>query len=233
MCCGNRKSFLKIAAVAAAVLLVSFLFTHGRDGESPDGFSAEPGHEWPPDAVIAQINGYTVTQEDFSRRLDAELDGSDGGHAINEYVLLEMMLRGRLLYEKAREHGIQDTSAFADAHEKIKKTERSGSMTEDEMRRHAMSEAYLVKEVIENLDIAEEDLKQMYLLYKPSMPEGTVFEDVKDILLNKLQRQYVERHIINLFEGADLSINEDWAQQKKREARELHTQCPVSGCSDC
>ncbi len=237
MCCGKKISFWKILAGAAALLLVAYILTLGfggsDEGESHDGFTAEPGYEWPPDTVVAQVNGYQITQADFNRRLDAEIEGHAEGQTVNEYALLKMMLRSRLLYEKAKKHGIQDTATFAEIYEWIKGSERAEWMPEDELRRNAMSKAYLMEVVIGSLDIKEEQLEKMYMQYKSSMPEGTEFQDVREILLNELRGQHVERHVGHLFEDAELSINENWAQQKQREAQETQSQCSVSGCPNC
>lgn len=213
------KNPVRVVALAATLVFFAYAFRHA--GQSELGQAVE--REWAPGTVLAEIDGHVITLADLEERRNAKLVGLDEGYAIDRHVLLELMVRQRMLFDAAEKAGIEETEEYLEMVQRLRENPGNEWMSEEELRERALGVAYLEKAIEDNLIIEEEDLQEMFAIFQPSMPEGTAFEEVRHLLENKLKRQFAERHIQSLLYEREFVLNDEWVGwAQEQAARQNH-----------
>lgn len=205
----KRRVIIAIAALA--------IFSFGTAGACPGcgSLAAQRGGELRPETALAEWDKEAIRLEEFERHLAAKSAGLGDALLISETALLELLIRRRMLAEMAVEAGMEKTEAYQDVYRRISSEAENGWMSESDIRFRALAEIYLQREVVDKMEIEEADLKEMFSIFRPSMPKGTMFEDVRNQLVNKLKRQAVERFVRKNIDRRRVTFNEEWLEEIK------------------
>lgn len=204
---------------------------HDHDACCPFHASAhEHGHEhghaaralpdWPAETVLASVDGFDFTFGELRRQREGEATDLPPGAEICEAALLEWMIRRHLLAEAAQAKGLEETDAFRETLSRYREAPATEWMTEGDLEQRALAQAYLESEVIAKMDILPDDLEDMYEIFRPTLPEGMAFEDARPLLVNRLKRQAVERHIRKMLDRREVVFHMAWLEHVESQAQE-------------
>lgn len=166
-----------------------------------------------PETVLAGWEGAAITLAELERHRAGKAGGRAGEPPVSEAALLELLVRRRMLAQAAGEAGVEATAAYGDVYRRIREDEANAWMTDRDVRFRALAEAYLQREVIDRLEIEEADLREMFALYRPSMPAEMTYEGARDQLVNLLRRQAVERFVRGNIDTRRVSFNDEWLEK--------------------
>lgn len=176
--------------------------------------------DWPPETVVASVEGNEITLEEVRRHRDGMLAGMLPEEGISDAALLELIVRRRLLAEAARSREIEETEAYRRTLADFRDAPAAKWMTKDDLRRRALAETLLAQEVIEQIDIRPEDIKDMYEIFGPTLPEGTTLEEARPMFENRLKRQAVERYVRKKIDQRRVTFHEAWLEHVEKQAKD-------------
>lgn len=167
-----------------------------------------------PDTVLATVNGGEIALAELEKALRDMPEQYRAAFKNNQHELLEQLITRELLLQEAR-------SSAASTAEELEKPqqEAAGAERPDEDR---LIDALLKRDVLEEVDVSEADIREFYEQHKDEMPAGRTFEELKDSLrdyaLQEKQSEAVEAYLAKLREAASIHRNEEWVDAQKARA---------------
>ncbi len=176
--------------------------------------------DWPPETVMASVDGHEITLGEVRRVRDGKLSGMPPGAGIRDAALLELMIRRHMLAESARSWNVAETGTFRETLARLRETPAADWMTETDLEQRALAETFLEREVIAQMDIQPEDLEDMYEIFGPTLPEGTSQEDARPLFERRLKRQAVEAYMRRELDRRQVFFHDVWLGHVARQAAE-------------
>ena len=215
----------KIIVVAGLALVVILVIVAKKRPKEPDTFEAysgastEPSSEtaaaqFPPDTVLASVNGEEITVRDLEDALQGLPVQYRSQFDRQKEALLEELIARKLLLQQARSKGIAETEAYREA-----MGEHEAHPGHEE---HYLIDVLLRREVLQKGTVTEEDIRGLYEELKDELPGQRSFEEVRDSLRSYVrqekQNKAIKAYIEQLREKATITRNTDWVAAQKTRA---------------
>ncbi len=193
----------------------------GDDGE-------EKETSFPPDTVVATVNGESITVQDLDDMLADLPQQYQGAFKNNKQQLLEQVITRELLLQKAR-------SSTEGEREQVQDDEQTGA--QDTSGDDKLIQSFLEEQVLNDIKVTDTEIKDFYERKKDQMPAEQSYEELKNSLrsyaLQEKQREAVNAYVEKLKKTANITRNQEWIAAQKAKAadnpldRALNKDMPV------
>jgi thioredoxin 1 len=217
----------KVAVVLVLVVAVAGIIAgkqNGSDNPAPEseqvgGTLEIPGSQqneknFPPDTVLATVNGEEVTLTELESVLEEMPQQYRSAFRKNRHGLLNQLIAREVLLQKAHEGDA--------AGEASEGTEDAGEGGDPQRSEDERISSLLQKEVLADIEVSEQDVKAFYEKNKDQMPAGRSFEELEDSLRSyarqEKQSEAVDAYLKKLREEATITRNEEWVEAQKAKA---------------
>lgn len=180
-----------------------------------------------PDTVIATVDGKDIVLQDLYDRFEGLEAPDKHFFQYQQAQLLESLVKTELLLKKAAELNISESDAYLQTLDSIKNMGPMHGLDEDLLEEYALVETLITKEVFDNVEVDEEELRDIFEQYKPMLGEEVEFEEIESYLEREAVMPHVEKYIDDLLEDADVQMDEDWIAEKEEEAIEAFQGMPM------
>ncbi|MCF8106535.1 MAG: thioredoxin fold domain-containing protein [Desulfohalobiaceae bacterium] len=162
-----------------------------------------------PDTVLATVNKETIRLEDLENLLKAIPESQRKAYARDKQALLESLIKQTVLLQEAERldwaGGVSSPNPE--------------NATAQEKAKNERLNAFLEREVLNDIRVQESELHRFYEDNKEQMPEESSFEEVqaqlRPYVLQMKQRQAVNDYIGRLINKASITRNQDWIETQK------------------
>ncbi len=173
-----------------------------------------------PETVLATVQGEDILLQDLYDEFENIPEHQRPQVVAQQHRLLEAMIQQRLLIQKANEHNIQETETFQEMYEEFQAMPIARQLDDSDVKEAALMEALLEVEIIQQMDISQEQIQELYNQYQHMMPEEATIESLEPQLRRMIEGQYVEEYLQTLYLEADIDMNEEWLREKEDAAQQ-------------
>ncbi len=171
-----------------------------------------------PDTVLATVGDEQILLQDLYDRFDQMQPREQQHFQYQLPQLLDSLVQTEVLTQKAAESGVEDTEEFSEIYQSIKAMPDAEQLDDQTIRQYAMIETLLKQEVIDQVEVSEDELQELYEQYKPMFGEDVSFEQVRPMLEQEAIMPYIEQYLAELEDEADVELDEEWRDEKMQEA---------------
>jgi len=205
---GRRLVWWKAAVVLGllAGVVVAILARGGPPEPNTQAF--------PPETVLATVNGEPITLADLDRAL-ADLPAdyrSDYGRRKREF--LDELIARKILIQEARKKKISETESFRAA--------LGGNEDDPDHQEHVLIDLLLREEVLDKVQVSDADLRDFYEKHKDQLPGRPSFEEARDMIRPSVreQKEYqaLETYLARLKQEARITRNQAWIRAQEERA---------------
>jgi len=214
---GRRKPFawwrLGIVAlvVVAALIVVAARGGFTRSVTSTPGPAGQTAKDFPPETVLATVDGETITLADLNAKLESYPENYRLRFKRQKHAFLEEYIERMLMVREAERKKIAENPEYKKSIE-----EQSGDPEREE---HALVHILLWDQVVSKVTVSDEEIRVYYDKLKDQLPGNSSFEEAKEKLRPKVRgdKQGVEviAYIESLKDAATITRNKAWMETQK------------------
>lgn len=203
------KAVVGLVVLAAIVITIVFKSSGGRRKERP--LAGAETTEFEPSEILATVNGEAITLANLQFEFQGLPEEFRSEYQARKHEFLEDMITRKVLLQEAKRLKVEESAAYKEA-----LSEHSAHPGHEE---EALINALLRTQVLDQIQVSEEELRDFYDAQKAEIPAGLAFDAIKDALRNSLlqQKRYeaVETYISDPKERAEVSRNQDWIKAQR------------------
>lgn len=237
-CCarGMNKAIVVLVlllVVGLAIVVKKRPQDPGRSKQPPGTVGGTPSQavtkEFPPDTVLATVNGEDIAVQDVEDALKGLPAQYRSDYERQKHEFLEELITRKLLLQEARRSKIAETEAYRTA-----LGEHEAHPGHEE---HVLIDVLVRREVLDKVKVTDAELRSFYEERKVELRGEPSFENVKDLLRPSVEqqkrREAVESYVRCLRDKAAIVRNAEWIEKQKARAadnpldRALKTKRPV------
>jgi len=214
---GRRKPFawwrLGIVAlvIIAGLIVVAARGGLTRSGTSTPGPATQTPKDFPPETVLATVDGTKITLADLNAKLESYPENYRLRFKRQKHAFLEEYIERILMVREAKRQKIMENPEYRKSIE-----EQSGDPEREE---HALVHVLLWDQVVSKVTVNDEEIRAYYNTLKDKLPGKPSFEEAKEMLRPKVrgdkQGAEVIAYVQSLKDAATITRNEAWMEAQK------------------
>lgn len=207
--------------VVALVVVAAVLVAMSRDGCTRSRTATldraqRAADSFPPETVLATVDGETITLADLNAKLDAYPAPYRPKFERRKYEFLEDLIVRMLLLREAERYKIAETPEYQEA---VNAQQEHAGREED-----MLIQTLLWTQVVEKVEASDEEIRAYYDAHKDDLPGNPSFEEAKEMLepnvRGRKRDEAVIAYVKSLKEAAAITRNEAWIEAQKALAAE-------------
>jgi len=210
----------KALVAGALVALIVFAVMARKSPEKPmanlDGGTSPSiaNKDFPPETVLATVNGIPITLADFDAALQAVPVEYRTQFEMERHIFLNELIAKELLLQEAKARKIAETADYAEA--------MAGHEPHPGHEDHTLISVLLDHEVFSRIDTSDAALRKFYDENKARLPDDKRYEDVKELLRQGLRQTQgmaaLEDYITGMKSSASIDLNVEWIELQQQAA---------------